>query len=180
MSQFLTKLSTAHPRCPIFYIETSVIMEKHLALIKATHTHTHTRHPPFVALVAAAVLSASLPVSPPLIPPHSFTFSAHLELAASPSSNTSCLPPPSLFCKSLLRSVWTPHHDTCGLLRLGSLLVPVSEFRMDGGSADQLHQVRSQCEEDMCASEVCLPEVIVIIMYYIYYFWVWAKINLSS
>lgn len=151
-SQLLTPLPTAHLRCPICYIETSVIMEKHLALIKASPLPPHVI-PPHGSCCRCCPFSISVRL-PPLIPPHSFTLSAHLELAASPSSYTSCLLPPSLFCKSLLCFVCTLHHDACGLLRLGSLLVPVSEFRMDGGSADQFHQVRSQCEEDVCVREM--------------------------
>lgn len=157
-------MSTKHqpqllPLCPSF-LEVRVIMEKHLALIKAfSSLPPLSRHPPRGSLSLPLSFQHLCPSPNPF--PNSLPPSDSSPLIHSPRPSRAgglplVLPPPvlhllppatiSLSCSRLLCFVCTLHHDACGP-RLGSLLVPVSEFRMDKGSADQLHQVRSHCEE---------------------------------
>lgn len=98
-----------------------------------------------MALVVAFVLWASLSVSPTaLILSHSVTVSTHLEPEQPPPSTytSHLLQPLSFPQKSALHTQCTLREDG-GLQHLGSVPVPVLDFRMDGSSTAQQHQVSS-------------------------------------
>lgn len=106
------------PLCPSF-LEVRVIMEKHLALIKAfSSLPPHSRHPPHGSLSPPLsfqhLCPSPYPFSnslPPLIPPHSFILSAHPERAASFPSY-----PPHLSLTPLASCYYLPFLQSSALL----------------------------------------------------------------